>query len=152
MGKLDGLKPAEVFHFFEEICSIPHGSGNVEAISNYLKNFAESRGLACVQDEVKNIIIIKEAAPGYEEEEPVLLQGHMDMVAVKVADCAKDMTKGGLDLTVDGDRRYEEGTSLGGDDGIAAASALATLDADSIPHPSLVGHLTAAHATGLGGA
>ena len=130
MGKLDGLKPAEVFHFFEEICSIPHGSGNVEAISNYLKNFAESRGLACVQDEVKNIIIIKEAAPGYEEEEPVLLQGHMDMVAVKDADCAKDMTK----------------------DGIAVAYALALLDSDSIPHPRLEVIITVDEETGMEGA
>ena len=64
--KITGYKPEKLFHFFEEICSIPHGSGNVEAISDYLKNFAESRGLVCVQDEVKNIIIIKEAAPGYE--------------------------------------------------------------------------------------
>ena len=75
MGKLDGLKPAEVFHYFEEISRIPRGSGNVEAISDYLKRFAESRGLFCIQDEVKNIIIIKEATPGYGEEEPVLLQG-----------------------------------------------------------------------------
>ena len=152
MGKLDGLKPAEVFHFFEEICNIPHGSGNVEAISNYLKNFAESRGLACVQDEVKNIIIIKEAAPGYEEEEPVLLQGHMDMVAVKDADCAKDMTKDGLDLKVDGDWLYAEGTSLGGDDGIAVAYALALLDSDSIPHPRLEVIITVDEETGMEGA
>lgn len=152
MGKLDGLKPAEVFHFFEEICSIPHGSGNVEAISNYLKNFAESRGLVCVQDEVKNIIIIKEAAPGYEEEEPVLLQGHMDMVAVKDADCAKDMTEEGLDLKVDGDWLYAEGTSLGGDDGIAVAYALALLDSDSIPHPRLEVIITVDEETGMEGA
>ena len=137
MGKLDGLKPAEVFHFFEEIGRIPRGSGNVEAISDYLKDFAESRGLVCVQDEVKNIIIIKEASPGYEQEEPVILQGHMDMVAVKDADCTKDMTKEGLDLRVDGDWLYAEGTSLGADDGIAVACALALLDSDSIPHPRL---------------
>ena len=73
MGKLDGLKPAEVFHYFEEISRIPRGSGNVEAISDYLKEFAESRGLVCLQDEMKNIIIIKEASPGYEQEEPVIL-------------------------------------------------------------------------------
>ena len=152
MGKLDGLKPAEVFHFFEEISRIPRGSGNVEAISDYLKDFAESRGLVCVQDEVKNIIIIKEASPGYEQEEPVILQGHMDMVAVKDADCTKDMTKEGLDLRVDGDWLYAEGTSLGADDGIAVACALALLDSDSIPHPRLEVVLTVDEETGMEGA
>ena len=152
MGKLEGLKPAEVFHYFEEISRIPHGSGNVDAISDYLKDFAQSRGLFCVQDEVKNIIIIKEAAPGYEEEEPVLLQGHMDMVAVKDADCAKDMTKEGLDLKTDGDWLYAQGTSLGGDDGIAVAYALALLDSDSIPHPRLEVIITVDEETGMEGA
>ncbi len=152
MGKLDGLKPAEVFHYFEEISRIPRGSGNVEAISDYLKEFAESRGLVCLQDEVKNIIIIKEATPGYEDEEPVILQGHMDMVAVKDADCTKDMTREGLDLKVDGDWLYAEGTSLGADDGIAVACALALLDSDSIPHPRLEVVITVDEETGMEGA
>ena len=91
----------------------------MEAISDYLKRFAESRGLFCIQDEVKNIIIIKEATPGYGEEEPVLLQGHMDMVAVKEPGCGKDLRKEGLELKVDGDWLYAEGTSLGADDGIS---------------------------------
>jgi dipeptidase D len=86
MGVLDGLEPQKVFQYFEEICRIPHGSGNVEAISNHLLRFAKERGLECYQDKLKNIIIIKEAAPGYEQEEPFILQGHMDMVAVKDAD------------------------------------------------------------------
>ena len=152
MGKLDGLKPAEVFHYFEEISRIPRGSGNVEAISDYLKGFAESRGLFCIQDEVKNIIIIKEATPGYGEEEPVLLQGHMDMVAVKEPGCGKDLRKEGLELKVDGDWLYAEGTSLGADDGIAVACALALLDSDSIPHPRLEAGFTVDEETGMEGA
>ena len=152
MGKLDGLKPAEVFHYFEEISRIPRGSGNVEAISDYLKRFAESRGLFCIQDEVKNIIIIKEATPGYGEEEPVLLQGHMDMVAVKEPGCRKDLRKEGLELKVDGDWLYAEGTSLGADDGIAVACALALLDSDSIPHPRLEAVFTVDEETGMEGA
>ena len=83
MERLNGSAAGEVFRFFGEICRIPHGSGNVGAISAYLADFAKERGLTCVQDPVNNIIIIKEAAAGYEEEEPLLLQGHMDMVAVK---------------------------------------------------------------------
>ena len=152
MGKLDGLRPAEVFHFFEEISRIPRGSGNMDAVSGYLKDFAESRGLFCVQDEAKNIIIIKEAAPGYEDREPLLLQGHMDMVAVKKADCPKDMAKEGLDLKTEGDWLYAEGTSLGGDDGIAVAYALALLDSDCIPHPRLEVVITVDEETGMGGA
>ena len=152
MGKLDGLKPAEVFHYFEEISRIPRGSGNVEAVSDYLKAFAEERKLVCIQDELKNIIIIKEATPGYEKEEPFLLQGHMDMVAVKEAGCPKDMEKEGLDLEVDGDWLYARGTSLGGDDGIAVAYALALLDSSDIPHPRLEVILTVDEETGMEGA
>ena len=80
MGILEGLEPRPVFHFFEEICRIPHGSGNEAALSDYLKQFAKERGLSCIQDEWNNIIIVKEAAPGYEKEETLILQGHMDMV------------------------------------------------------------------------
>ncbi len=152
MGKLDGLKPAEVFHYFEEISRIPRGSGNVEAVSDYLRAFAEERKLVCIQDELKNIIIIKEATPGYEKEEPFLLQGHMDMVAVKEAGCPKDMEKEGLDLEVDGDWLYARGTSLGGDDGIAVAYALALLDSSDIPHPRLEVILTVDEETGMEGA
>ena len=83
MGVLSNLEPKSVFHYFEEITKIPHGSGNVEQISNYLVNFAKERGLFCIQDALKNVIIVKEATPGYEKEPAVILQGHMDMVAVK---------------------------------------------------------------------
>ena len=82
MRVLEQLTPTKVFYYFEEICKIPHGSGNVDAISDYLKNFAEERHLEVFQDNLKNIIIIKEASKGYEQEPPVILQGHMDMVAV----------------------------------------------------------------------
>ena len=82
MGVLSGLKPEKVFYYFEEICKIPHGSGNVDQISDYLADFAKQRGLSYLQDTTKNIIISKEASAGYEDSEGVILQGHMDMVAV----------------------------------------------------------------------
>ena len=123
MGKISQLEPKEVFHFFEEICQIPHGSGNVEQISDYLVDFAKARNLEYVQDELKNVVIIKEASAGYEAQEPILLQGHMDMVAVKKPGCTRDMTKEGLDLEVDGDYLLARDTTLGGDDGIAVAYA-----------------------------
>ena len=137
MGVLSGLKPEKVFGFFEEICGIPHGSGNVEAISDYLVDFARKRGLFCRQDDLKNVIIIKEASAGYENEPAVILQGHMDMVAVKTPDSPKDLEKEGLDLRREGDVIYAENTSLGGDDGIAVAFALALLDDDTVKHPRL---------------
>ena len=83
MSVTDNLNPKKVFYYFEEICKIPHGSGNIDRLSDYLVNFAKERDLFYIQDTCKNVIIIKEAAPGYEDAEPVILQGHMDMVAVK---------------------------------------------------------------------
>lgn len=152
MERLNQSDAKEVFRFFGEICRIPHGSGNVEAISDYLAAFARERKLEYVQDDVKNVIIVREATPGYEAEEPLILQGHMDMVAVKKPDCPKDMRTEGLDVAIDGDWLYAEGTSLGGDDGIAVAYMLAILDSDSIAHPRIEAIFTVDEETGMDGA
>lgn len=152
MGVLGELEPKSVFHYFEEICSIPHGSGNVGKLSDYLVSFAKERGLFCRQDEMKNVIISKEASPGYEEQEGIILQGHMDMVAVKKPECDIDMKTQGLKAAVEGDYIYAEGTSLGGDDGIAVAYALAILDDDSLPHPHLDVVITVDEEVGMDGA
>ena len=152
MGVLGELEPKAVFRFFEEICAIPHGSENVDRLSDYLVSFAKERGLFCRQDEMKNVIISKDAALGYEEQEGIILQGHMDMVAVKKPDCDMDLKTEGLKPAVDGDYIYAENTSLGGDDGIAVAYALAILDDDSIPHPHLDVVITVDEEVGMGGA
>lgn len=152
MSVTGDLKPGKVFHYFEEICGIPHGSGNVDGISDYLVKFARDRGLYCVQDAWKNVIIVKEASSGYEEAAPVILQGHMDMVAVKKPGADIDMEKDGLRLAVDGDYLYAQDTSLGGDDGIAAAYALAILDSGEIAHPRLEVILTVDEEVGMDGA
>ncbi len=152
MRVLENLEPKKVFYYFEEICRIPHGSGNVEAISDYLKNFATKRGLEVIQDKIKNIIIIKAASEGYEAEPAVILQGHMDMVAVHKPQLSIDMTKEPLKLGVAGDNIYAEGTSLGGDDGIAVAYALAILDDDTLKHPRLEVVITVDEETGMDGA
>ena len=107
MGVLSGLQPQAVFRFFEELCAIPHGSHNTKAISDYLAAFAEARGLRYRQDELNNVIIWKGATSGYESAPAVMIQGHMDMVAEKDADCEKDMEKEGLDLFVEGDLDVE---------------------------------------------
>lgn len=152
MSVLEGKEPQKVWHYFEEICKIPHGSGNVEGISNYLVSFAKEHNLSCIQDEMKNIIIKKPACRGYEQEPAVILQGHMDMVAVKKPGAAIDMEKDGLTLGVEGDYLYAKDTSLGGDDGIAVAYALALLSSDDIPHPALEVIITVDEEVGMDGA
>ena len=152
MRILENLEPQDVFYYFEEICKIPHGSGNTGQISDYLKAFADEHGLYCRQDELNNIIMIKEASKGYEDHEPVLLQGHMDMVAVKDADCTIDMTKDGLQLEILGDRLTAKGTSLGGDDGIAVAFGLALLAGEEYRHPRIELILTVDEEVGMEGA
>ncbi len=139
--------------YFEEICSIPHGSGNIDEISDYLVYFAKEHGLRYVQDRLKNVIIYKDATEGYENEPTVIIQGHMDMVAVKTEDCKKDLEKDGLDLIVTEDGWLTaDGTSLGGDDGIAVAYMLAILASDDIKHPALECVITVDEETGMDGA
>lgn len=152
MAVLDQLEPKNVFRFFEEMCAIPRGSYNTKAVSDWCVAFAKARGLEHYQDEMNNVILIKEASAGYEEAEPVILQGHLDMVCEKAPGCEKDMAREGLDLAVEGDYIYAEGTTLGGDDGIAVAMALAALDDDSLPHPRLEVILTTEEEVGMDGA
>lgn len=152
MRALQNLEPKEVFYYFEEICKIPHGSGNTDQISQFLAEFAKQRNLEHYRDELGNVIIIKEATPGYENHEPVMLQGHMDMVAVKEPDCLLDMTKYGLRLFVDGDRLSAVDTSLGGDDGIALAYGLALLDGQTFRHPRIEVVFTVDEEVGMDGA
>lgn len=152
MRVLEQLEPSKVFHYFEDICNIPHGSKNLDRISSYLENFAKERELFCIRDEANNIIIVKEATPGYEDVEPIILQGHMDMVAVKKADCDIDLMNDPLRLKVDGDFVYAEGTSLGGDDGIAVAYMLAILDSSDIQHPRIEAVITTDEEIGMDGA
>lgn len=152
MGILEGLEPKSVFAYFEDICGIPHGSGNLDGISGYLERFARERELACIRDAHNNIIIVKEASAGYEQEEPIILQGHMDMVAVKRNDCDIDLDRDGLRLKTEGDFVYAEGTSLGGDDGIAVAYILAVLADDTLSHPRIEAVITTDEEVGMGGA
>ena len=152
MRVLEQLEPQGVFRFFEELCAIPHGSRNCQAVSDWCVAFARERGLEHYQDQAGNVILIQEATPGYEAAEPIILQGHMDMVCAQDPDCGKDMAKEGLDLYVEDDFVRARGTTLGGDDGIAVAMALAILDDSSIPHPRLEVVLTTEEEIGMLGA
>lgn len=150
--KLAGLEPASVFGFFEEICAIPHGSRNTKKISDFLVNFAKEQGLTYIQDEMGNVILFGEGTCGMENHEPVVLQGHMDMVCEKDADVTLDMAVDGLDLTHDGRYIFAKGTTLGGDDGIALAYAMALLSDKSIAHPPLEIIITVDEEIGMLGA
>ena len=150
--RLAGLEPAAVFGYFEEICAIPHGSRNTKQISDYLVNFAEEHGLRYIQDEVNNVILFADGTCGMEDHEPVILQGHMDMVCEKDADCPIDMAAEGLDVTHDDSVVFAKGTTLGADNGIAVALAMAILADKTIPHPPLEVIITVDEEIGLLGA
>lgn len=151
MGVLEGIEPVRVFGFFEEICSIPHGSGNMDAISAYCESFAKKRGLECIRDESNNVLIKKRGSAGCEKAAPLLLQGHLDMVCEKNFDFDPkfDFTKDSLRLAVMDDMVYAKGTTLGGDDGIAVAYMLAILDDNSLKHPPLECLFTTDEETGM---
>lgn len=150
--KLQGLEPESVFRYFEEICAIPHGSRNTKAISDYLVSFAKAHGLRYRQDESNNVVIFAPGTCGLEDHESVILQGHMDMVCEKDAGCPLDMAVDGLDVTHDGCCIFAKGTTLGGDDGIAVAYALAILDDNTIAHPPLEVIITVDEEIGMLGA
>ena len=152
MGVLGSLEPKEVFHYFEELCGIPHPSYKEKRISDYCVEFAKERGLEHYQDELGNVIIIKEATPGYEAVEPLILQGHLDMVCEKEPDCDINFDTDGLRLKIEGDFITAEGTTLGGDDGIAVAYVLAILDSDTLKHPRIEAVFTVSEEVGMEGA
>lgn len=152
MRVLENLEPAKVFYYFEEISKIPHISHHEQELSNYCVSFAKERNLTYEQDTMGNILIFSPATAGYEDIEPIMLQGHLDMVGAKTASCSRNLEKDGLDLFIDGDFIHARGTTLGGDDGIAVAYALALLDSEAIPHPRLEILLTVCEEVGLFGA
>lgn len=152
MAVLSGLKPEKVFGYFEELCKIPHGSGNTKEISDYLVAFAKERNLKVYQDEYNNVVIYKPASEGYEAAPVTILQGHCDMVAEKTPESSHDFEKDGLKLMIEGDYITADQTTLGGDDGIAVAYMMAILDDDTLKHPALECVITTDEEIGLLGA
>ena len=149
------LKPEQqkrFFEIFDELCSIPHGSGNTKAISDYCAEFANNNGLFVFQDELNNVVIKKPATKGYESHEPIILQGHLDMVCEKESTCKIDFEKDGLEIYIDGDYITANGTTLGGDDGIAVAMVLSILEDKNLSHPEIEAVFTTDEETGMYGA
>lgn len=149
---INTLESKRVFYWFERINAIPRGSGNEKAVSDMLRAFAEERGLYVRQDEANNIIIKKPAAAGMENRAPILIQGHMDMVCEKLPNSKHDFLSDPIKIIYDGDFIRAEDTTLGADDGIAVAYALALLDADDVVHPELQVLITTDEEVGMGGA
>ena len=152
MGILHGKQPTRVWKYFEELCAIPHGSGNTKRISDYCVAFAKAHNLRYTQDAMQNVIIWKDASNGYESHPPVIVQGHLDMVCEKEPDSDFDFEADGLRLQTQGDWLCADGTTLGADDGIAVAMALAILEDTKLAHPPLEVVFTVDEEIGLLGA
>ena len=149
--KLTDLEPKKVFGFFAELTRIPRGSGNEKAVSDYLVDFADKRGLIAYQDEFNNVTILKPATAGMEDKDTVILQAHMDMVCIAGEGTDFDFTKDPIDAYVEDDHVMARGTTLGADDGIGIALILAVLDSDDISHPMIEAVFTTDEEQGLNG-
>ena len=152
MTDLTKLAPCEVWTEFEAITRVPRPSKKEEKIRDYLVGWAKEHGLEYRCDETGNVVIRKPATPGYERSPPVLLQSHMDMVCEKNSDVAFDFEHDAIRTRIDDGWVRAEGTTLGADDGIGMAAALARLAAATVAHPALEALFTVDEETGLTGA
>ena len=150
--KITGYKPEKLFHFFEDVCAVPRGSGNEKQISDFLVNFAKERNLWVYQDDSNNVIIKKGGSKGAEDKEPVMLQGHIDMVCDKRAGVEHDFEKEGIDLVLKDGVLSANGTTLGADNGVAVALMMTVLDDEDLAHPPLECVFTTEEEVGLNGA
>lgn len=146
------IDPSRVFKYFGEICAIPHGSGNMDGISGYCMKFAAKNGLKAVCDDCKNVVIYKAGTNGLENAEPVILQGHLDMVCQKTAETDIDFLKDGLKPYIDGDFMKAKGTTLGADNGIAVSMIMAILESRDLAHPPIEAVFTSDEEIGMLGA
>ena len=128
----------EVINLFSQLSRIPRESGKEQAVSDWIKNWAEERGLQVTQDDIWNLTICKPASVGYEDHAPVMMQAHIDMVCEKNSDSTHDFTKDPIEFAYDGDwLTSAKGTTLGADNGVGVAAAMAILDDDALAHPPL---------------
>lgn len=152
MAVLEKTEPKEVFRFFEELSQIPRGTYHTKEVSDYCVKFAQDRNLEVIQDAWNNVIIKKPGTKGYEESEPIIIQGHLDMVCEKTADSNHDFLKDPLELMIEDGFVTAKDTTLGADDGIAIAFALAILDSKILEHPPVEAVFTVDEEVGMDGA
>ncbi|MBE6748757.1 MAG: aminoacyl-histidine dipeptidase [Ruminococcaceae bacterium] len=152
MSQLKNLQPERVFYYFHKITKIPHGSGDTDKIASFCVNFAKEHNLRYYRDDANNVVIYKNGTKHLKDAEPVILQGHLDMVCQKTEDNTIDFSKDALDIFVDGDFIKAKNTTLGADNGIAVACVLAILESDTYAHPPIEAVFTTDEETGMIGA
>lgn len=146
------MEPKNVFEIFSQINQVPRPSKHEEQISKWLCDFAAAHGIECVADAAMNVIMRVPASPGYEEHESVVLQAHMDMVAEKDGHVQHNFLTDPIQTYVDGEWLKAKGTTLGADDGIGIAMALAAITDPKVQHPAIECLFTVDEETGLTGA
>lgn len=146
------ISTEKVLNFFSEIVRIPRESGHEEQIVAYLENFAKSRNLEFRKDRANNVVIVKEASAGFENRPTVILQGHTDMVCEKLPSSSHDFAKDPIKYVIEDGWMIARETTLGADNGIAIATALAIISDDTVSHPRLECLFTTSEETGLDGA
>ena len=149
---IEGLKPAKVWEHFYNVSQIPRGSGNEEAVGEYVISVAKKNNLQYKKDEFGNIVVTQPASPGFENKPTVIIQGHTDMVCEKNNDTVHDFEKDPIKLVRDGEWMKADGTTLGADNAIGFCMGLAIMDDDSIEHPAMEHLFTVDEETGLTGA
>ena len=152
MSVLQSLQPERVFYYFEEITKIPHGSGDMTRIASFCVNFAKEHNLRYYHDDANNVVIYKDGTKHLKDAEPIIMQGHLDMVCQKTEDSNIDFFNDPLEIFIDGDFIKAKNTTLGADNGIAVACVLAILESDSYTHPPIEAVFTTDEETGMVGA
>ncbi|WP_032093275.1 aminoacyl-histidine dipeptidase [Necropsobacter rosorum] len=152
MSEIQQLQPHLLWQWFDRICAVPHPSYHEDQLADMILNWAKSKGLFAERDEVGNLLIRKPATAGMQTRKPVVLQAHLDMVPQANEGTQHDFTVDPIKPYIDGDWVTAQGTTLGADNGIGMASALAVLDSDDIAHPDLEVLLTMTEERGMEGA
>jgi len=146
------LEPKEIWKHFYDLTQVPRPSKHEDKIQEFMMNFGKSLGLETIKDEVGNVIIKKPATPGMEDRKGIILQGHLDMVPQKNSDTNHDFQNDPIDAYIDGDWVTARGTTLGADNGMGVAAAMAILASDSIAHGPIEALFTSDEETGMTGA
>ena len=152
MSNIKDLAPVEVWKHFHTLTQIPRPSKKEAEIIAYMKKFGEDLGLETIVDEVENVIIKKPATPGMENRKGVVLQGHLDMVPQKNSDRDFDFEKDPIETMIDGEWVTANGTTLGADNGIGVAAAMAVLESTTLKHGPVEALFTIDEETGMTGA
>jgi dipeptidase D len=146
------LEPRAMWNYFAELNAVPRPSKKEERVIEFMKKFGEGLGLDTRVDQIGNVLIRKPATPGMEDRAAIVIQGHLDMVHQKNADTDFDFDRQGIEMYADGDWVRARGTTLGADNGIGVASAMAILASDDIEHPAIEALFTVDEETGMTGA